>query len=528
MILTPNYDLRPFQQEMVKKFQNPKWPNVLCGDDMGLGKTLEAIDLDRVKRLTAIGPKFLGPEKPGVISGGAKTLVLSPLTPLGSWEDHYSWTLPELKVCTIDPKNRGAFLRAVEQGKHDIYLMHWDALRLMPELGAVDWFHVIGDEIHKIKNRKAQVTHALKKLRTAHKLGLSGTPADNHPEDLWSILNWLYPKLFGSYWKFFKMYVDYDNDVRGYRVVNGVRNAVHLQRTIEPFFIRRRKEEVLTDLPDKYYTQVWVDLTPQQRKAYDQMRKHMLSWVGENQEKPLAAPVAVTQLLRLQQFALATIDTERYTKRTRNKKYNPELVKSYYDEYGPYAPVPEELKIQFTRYFEDPNALRYLLLEPSSKIDALMNIVEDMDDENSLVVFTYFKGAVDLVCKRLANKGVEYGYITGDVPKSDRDNMVREFQAGVRKVLVGTIGAMREGVTLTRASTVVFLDRAWSPSWNRQAEDRLHRIGQKNAVNVIDIMARNTVDLGRKQKVELKWTWIQKLLGDKTLDYQKEMNEHEF
>lgn len=495
---------------MVEKFRNPKWPNVLCGDDMGLGKTLEAIELDRIKRIERhtrlIG---LGKHAHGV-NPIAKTLILAPLTPVGSWEDHYSWCLPEMRVAALDPKNRGAFLRAVTQGKHDIYLMHWDALRLMPELAEREWFHVIGDEIHKIKNRKAQVTRALKKLRTAHKLGLSGTPADNKPDDLWSILNWLYPKLFGSYWRFYKSYVDYDiHPAHGYKIVNGVRNAGHLQRTIEPFFIRRRKEEVLDDLPDKYYTSVWVDLTPQQRKAYDQMRKHMLAWVGENEEKPLAAPIAVTQLLRLQQFALATIDTERFTKRTRNKKYNPS---------DPNSP----------RYFEDPNALRYLLLEPSSKIDALMDIVEELDDEASLVVFTYFKGAVDLAAKRLANRGTSFGIITGDIEKPDRDNMVRDFQAGNRQVLVGTIGAMREGVTLTRASTVVFLDRAWSPSWNRQAEDRLHRIGQKNAVNVIDIMARNTVDLGRKQQVELKWTWIQKLLGDKTFDYQKELNEHEF
>lgn len=501
MDLKPNYELRSFQQEMVDKFSNPKWPNVLCGDDMGLGKTLEAIELDRVKRKHS--PTSLRFDT-------NKTLILAPLTPVGSWEDHYSWCLPEMRVAALDPKNRGAFLRAVTQGKHDIYLMHWDALRLMPELAEREWFHIIGDEIHKIKNRKAQVTHALKKLKARNKLGLSGTPADNKPDDLWSILNWLYPKLFGSYWRFYKYYVDYDiHPAHGYRIVNGVRNADHLQRTIEPFFIRRRKEEVLDDLPDKYYTQVWVDLTPQQRRAYEQMRKHMLAWVGENQEKPLAAPVAITQLLRLQQFALATIDTERYTKRTRNKSYNPN---------DPDSP----------RYFEDPNALRYLLLEPSSKIDALMDIVEELDDETSLGVFTYFKGAVDLAAKRLADQGTSFGIITGDIEKPDRDNMVRDFQAGHRQVIVGTIGAMREGITLTRASTVVFLDRAWSPSWNRQAEDRFHRIGQKNAVNVIDIMARNTVDLGRKQQVELKWTWIQKLLGDKTFDYQKELNEHEF
>src|SRR2546428_13496177 len=158
---------------------------------MGLGKTIEAMMLDATKRTWKD-------------TDSAKTLILAPLTPVGSWEDHYARFMPEYKVYALDPKNRSAFLHAVEQDSANIYIMHWDALRLMPELADKFWFHVIGDEIHKIKNRKAQVTRALKKIKTANKLGLSGTPADNSPQDLWSILNWLYPKTFSSYWRFYK------------------------------------------------------------------------------------------------------------------------------------------------------------------------------------------------------------------------------------------------------------------------------------------------------------------------------------
>lgn len=475
-----NIELYPFQKEMVDKFSDPRYPHVLCGDDMGLGKTIEAMTLDRSKRLNSH-------------RSGQKTLILAPLTPVGSWEDHYARFMPEYKVCALDPKNRCLFLADVQRGDHDIYIMHWDALRLMPELSDKFWFHVIGDEIHRIKNRKAQVTRALKKIKTANKLGLSGTPADNAPQDLWSILNWLYPKTFSSYWRFFKMYVDYIADPNhGYHIITGVRNEKHLHRQIEPFFIRRRKEEILTELPDKYYTSRWVELTPQQRKAYDQMRKNMLAWVGDQLDKPLAAPIVITQLMRLQQFADACVDIE-----------------------------PSQVYNRKTEAFE--YKYRYILTEPSSKLNECMDIIESTDE--SIVVFSQFKQMVYLLGAKLEAAGVSFGLLTGDTPKGDRDNLVADFQAGKKRVFVATIGAGREGITLTKSSTVVFLDRAWPTGWNRQAEDRLHRIGQANAVQVIDIMAKNTVDYGRKQRIEMKWTQIQKLLGDITMDYQKEMAE---
>jgi SNF2 family DNA or RNA helicase len=123
-----------------------------------------------------------------------------------------------------------------------------------------------------------------------------------------------------------------------------------------------------------------------------------------------------------------------------------------------------------------------------------------------------------MLVKRLEAKGVTVATLTGDTKQVDRDGLVQDFQDGKYSIFAATIKAGGVGLTLTAASTVVFLDRDWSPSANRQAEDRLHRIGQKNAVQVIDLIARDTVDLGRLQKVELKWSWLKELLGDK--DFQ--------
>jgi SNF2 family DNA or RNA helicase len=490
---------------MVEKFQDV--PFVLCGDDMGLGKTYEAIALDRLKRL-----------KHGTSAVNAKTLVVTTLTMVDTWRRELAKTMPNMVVCCIDPKDRPAFIRTVQRGVADIYVCHWDSLRMMPELAERTWFHVIGDEIHKVKNRKAQVTRAFKKIKGEHKLGLSGTPGDNRPDDLWSILNWLYPKKFTSYWSFRKNFcesIDLTTSTgNGYTKITGVRNEKMLHREMAPFFIRRRKEEVLKELPEKYYTQIWVDLTPAQRKAYNDMRRTQLAWVGENLDQPLAAPMAITQMVRLQQFAVGSVRIDQVEKNVRNKYFDPTKAEELYDMF-----MRSNWKTRKKMVTE------YHLIDPSSKLDACMELLRNTDE--SIVVFTQFKDIVNNLAQRLHKEKISHCIITGDVSKPHRDRAIEEFQSKKRQVFIGTIGAARDGITLHASSTEIFIDRAWSPSWNRQAEDRCHRIGQDDAVQVIDIMARNTVDLGRHQQIQLKWTWLQRMLGDKVLDYQEAMQEEE-
>jgi len=209
------------------------------------------------------------------------------------------------------------------------------------------------------------------------------------------------------------------------------------------------------------------------------MRKDMIAWLEtQDQTVPLIAPVAIAQLVRLQQLsvAYASIDS------------------SFDEKTGETSSI-------------------VTLTEPSSKIDALMQIIQDNEGEQ-IVVFSQFKQLIRLVASRLGRSKIPYVTITGDVPAHERPGAIDRFQRGEVPIFLGTIGAGGEGITLTAASTVVFLDRDWSPAKNSQAEDRLHRIGQANAVHVIDIMALDTVDLGRHQKLELKTTWIRRILGD--------------
>ncbi|SRR6266496_1108373 len=416
---------------------------------------------------------------------------------LGVWKREFSLWNPSLKITVLDRKNRQAFLKAVDSTVADVFICHWESLRLMPELARLHWFHVIADEVHRAKNRKAQQTTRLKKLPTMHKLGLTGTPADNRPDDIWSILNWLYPRTWTSYWRFYNNEIVAKRHTVGvctavgcggmhknaYNEVLGLVDPAGFQARIAPYFIRRLKidPKVNLQLPEKYPPQrMEVELHPEQRRAYDAMRKNMLAWVGEHENEPIAAPIVVAQLVRLQQFAGAYARIEE--RKVRNKD-------------GDWVMKPV-----------------LLLTEPSSKLDALMERIQDEDRQ--FVVFSKSRQIMEMFAARMVRHNISHVLFTGNTPQADRLTLVEGFQSGRKRIFAGTISAGGVGLTLTAASVVVFLDRHPSPGVNLQAEDRLHRIGQKNNIEIIDICARGTIDAQRLDQVEMKWKVIKELLGD--------------
>lgn len=470
-------------------------------ETLGLGKTIQAIALDLKRRSRR--------------EDGMKTLIITPLGVIRSWVKQLQTWAPELNVITINPRSRAAFEEAVEFGTHDVYIMHWDALRLMPILAQRKWFHVIGDEIHKIQNRNAKMTTALKEIPAFYKTGLSGTPAFDKPDDLWSVLNWLYPTYWTSYWKYFDRYVLWV-DYNGYKTVIGVANEQELQEKMQGFYIRRKKEEVLTDLPDVYNTEILVDLTPKQRRAYNQMRDSMLSWVGANEDKPVSATVAVAQLTRLQQFASAhaEIIIEKKPKKLIVKTDNQlqQLIEQnmYLDKQGYICSRENNQRVLY-------ESEHVRLIDPSSKIDAAIDVLNST--HRPVVFFSQFSQLIELFCERLKKLGISYGKYIGSTSAQNRSDIVDQFAAGQLRVFAGTLGAGGTGIDdLQKVSdTVVFFDRSWSHSTNDQAIGRLHRIGQENAVQVIDMIATGTIERKRIDKIKLEWSWIKTLLGD---DYE--------
>jgi SNF2 family DNA or RNA helicase len=508
------FELYSFQAEDTIKLEHQKAR--LVGNDMGTGKTYVGVALDQLNRKDP-GDRWTG-------GGVKKTLILCPKSVIDVWDKH-CMKLTDEDVYVIDAKKRDIFLRdALDPKKSGYFICHWDALRLItarqkiksgPSKGKfkkglrdVQWFHVIADEVHRAKNRKAQVTRALKSIRTTYKTGMSGTPADNKPQDLWSVLNWLFPGYYTAFWKFVKHYCIVElNEENGYYEMKGINEETlpELHKQMSPWYVRRHKKDVLPDLPDKYYDVRYVDIHPKQRKAYDQMKKTMVAWVDEHQEEieqgnPIIAQAAVSQLIRLGQYADAYVvpklddDGNQVYKRVWKRD------KETGEKKAEWAPV-------------------YIVTEPSAKLDAVIEILEDSGDEQ-VVIWSQYRSIIDLLAERLDNHTppISYGLLTGEVGQEDRAAAIDAFQRGDIRVFAGTIQAGGVGVTLTAASTVVFIDRTWSPALNLQAEDRLHRIGQTEAVQVIDLIARNTVDLGRRQKLAKKWKWLKQILGDKLDD----------
>lgn len=441
-------DLFPFQLEDVERIIESDDDHHLIANEMGTGKTYEAIAIDIQRRRT---DDYID----------SPTLVVAPLSTISGWKKHFE-ELTDLKICAIVPKNRSQFLDSLTNYEADVYICHWESLRLMPELAEIGWWHVIADEVHKAKNRKARQTVALKKIKAKHKLGLSGTPIINRPDELWSLLNWMFPKDYRSYWRFYNTFIEFEiGHPGGYHIIKGTKNMEDLREITRPLLTRRTKSEVLKDLPEKYYTPIEVPLSGKQRRAYDQMRKDMIAWIGENEGQPLIAPVVISKLVRLQQLALA--------------------------------------------YGELEDGEEFVLTTPSAKLEVLKELLQP---GQKTVVFTQFVKMIKLVEQEL--EGLKVDTLHGGI--SNRGEVIDRFQEGDTDVLLCSIGAGGVGITLTAANKVIFLDRSWSPATNLQAEDRLHRIGQENAVQVIDLIGQDTVDLGRMQRLDQKWQWIRQLL----------------
>jgi SNF2 family DNA or RNA helicase len=443
-------------------------PRVLVGWEMGTGKTLLAVERDlRLRR-----DDFSGP-----------TLVVAPLNTHESWVETFRENT-DLKVKKINRKLREWFVGPKGEPA-DVYVMHYEVLRLMPELQAFGFGHVIFDECHKLQNRKAAMTKAAKRIATMVPFitAMSGSPVTTNPQNIWSVLNVLKPRTYSSYWKFYNRYVDFEIQYpQGYHKVLGPSAAWRAEGfpAMREFFVRRLKEDVLPDLPPKVYGKRYVDLSPEQRRQYDDMKRDMIAWLetyeGDN-ERPLPAAAVISQLQRLQMFALGTAT------------------------FGPPSKKTNRPKI--------------MLQDPSSKVDAVMELLEDNPGEQ-FVIFTQFKGPLRILRARFDRHGYSYASFTGDDHPRLRELGKRAFIRGERRCLLGTIGSGGVGVDgLQHAScNVIFLDRSWSPAINSQAEDRLHRGGQTRTVNVIDIMARDTVDFQRLERLELKKKWIKEMLGD--------------
>lgn len=530
MTTTNPLGLRPFQLAAADHLD--RLPGRLIADDPGTGKTYMAGELDRRCRERDLDIRC-GAWKP--------TLVICPKAMLYTWGGWYAELRPNERLAVLDPRSadtREPFKKAVLNQSADIYVVHYEGLKILLEyLHPIQWFHIIADEAHKISNYRSQNSKAVRALKATWRTALTGTPADRAPDQLWAVLNFLDKRTWSSYWNYRKRYVTEYVDIDNKPVTGANPHTMpELHQRLKPVMVRRRKQEVLPELPTKSYQNVWVDLSAKQRKVYDQMRENMLAWVGEHEDEPLQAAVVIAQLIRLQQIALATPRFE--TKMVKKKLLcwlpaghtEPCMGLDTYQIPDDWDGVEDpEAPVHWHGQYYDAEVTEIILEDPSSKLDAAMELIQArVDAGEQVVVFSQFSRAIDLLCARLDKAGITNGKYTGGTRNTTRNNIVTGFAAGTISVFAGTIGAGGTGLNLQTAGTAIFLDRAWKPGDNLQAEDRVHRMGQEaDNVTIIDIMARGTIDRGRHQHIRRNWHEVQKLLGDKDFDWTHSLVEEE-
>ena len=244
------------------------------------------------------------------------------------------------------------------------------------------------------------------------------------------------------------------------------------KRITEPVYRRVLKEAVLPQLPPKLPPQVReTPMTPKQAKAYKSMEENLLTVVDSGEI--LAAPSALAQMTRLLQFASATADI---------------------DEHG---------DVQ--------------LKDPSAKVDDLVEFLDELGEDEPLVVAAVSRKLIELAAERLKEKKIRYGLVTGAQSTVERARAVQEFQDGRSRAILLTLGAGAEGITLTRANTILFMQKSWSPQVNEQAVDRIHRIGSEihSAIRIIEQVTPATVESRVREILEVKSWRIEEVLSDR-------------
>ena len=396
----------------------------ILADEMGLGKTLQALAFIRT------------------LAGQGPSIVICPSSLIFNWRAEAARWTPELKVLTIDGSDRAEDFHKI--GDSDLVITSYPLLRRdVHAYQNIKFSALVLDEAQHIKNPNSQNAHAASALKAHHRFVLTGTPVENSVRDIWSLMNFLMPGYLGTRLEFRERYENAtDNNSAQQR----------LTRRIQPFLLRRTKQSVAKEIPDKLEQVSYCELSATQRIIYNQLAsatKQQLSELSGQEDQKKARIVMFTALLRLRQAAcdvrLLGLD-----------------------------PPPTEI-------------------EASAKLDLLEELLsEALDGGHKVIVFSQFVVMLGLIRSRLDKMGVKYCYLDGHT--KDRAAQVGGFQTGEAPIFLISLKAGGTGLNLTSADTVVHFDPWWNPAVEAQATDRAHRIGQKKIVTSYKLIARDTVE----------------------------------
>jgi len=492
--------LYPFQETGVK-FLVTACRALLC-DEMGTGKTAQVVRTLRL--LWTLHTMF-----PDRFESPFPILIVCPNTVKHTWVAQFKIWWPEITPAIVQgPKpKRDKIIDETDT----VIIMNWEGVRghsrLAPygsvrikrchvcdsslsaedkanaqsrcehcpkELNKKAWATVVLDEAHRMKDPKAKQTRAVWACateETVYRYALTGTPIANNPIDLWSALHFIDGKSWVSKTKYTDRYCNVQPNYFGGITVTGLRADTRDEffKAVDPGMRRMPKEAVLPFLPKKTYSERYVEMSPKQKKAYQQMADGL---VAQLEDGIVVAANPLVQLTRLMQFASS------------------------------YA----ELDTQGVVHLEDP----------SCKVDALMEFLEDLVDE-PLVGFAMSRQLIELASARLTKAHISHGLITGGQSAVERATYIDQFQNGQIRCILGTVQAGGVGITLTRASNLAFLQRSWSLVENSQAEDRVHRIGSEvhDKITITDFIAEDTVESRVREVLGGKWEQLEEFVRDR-------------
>ncbi|WQF76163.1 Putative TATA-binding protein-associated factor Mot1 [Colletotrichum destructivum] len=486
-------ELRSYQQEGVNwlHFLNKYHLHGILCDDMGLGKTLQTICMvasDHHQR----AEEFEKTGAPDVRR--LPSLVVCPPTLSGHWQQEIKTYAPFLSVTAYvgPPAERKSMKDSLD--KTDIVVTSYDVCRNDADvLAKYNWNYVILDEGHLIKNPKAKITIAVKKLASNHRLILTGTPIQNNVLELWSLFDFLMPGFLGAE----KVFLDrFAKPIAASRFSKasskeqeaGALAIEALHKQVLPFLLRRLKEEVLDDLPPKILQNYYCDLSDLQKKLFDDFtRKQGKKLQEEAGREDKDAKSHIFQALQ-------------YMRKLCN---SPAMVMK--PGHGMYDETQRILSKQGTS-LEDPvhapklTALRDLLVdcgigvEEAESNDPLYQPIKP----HRALVFCQMKEMLDMVQNTVLKSmlpGVTYLRLDGGVEANKRQDIVNKFNSDPSyDVLLLTTSVGGLGLNLTGADTVIFVEHDWNPQKDMQAMDRAHRIGQKKVVNVYRLVTRGTLE----------------------------------
>lgn len=487
---------------------------LLC-DEMGSGKTVQTILA--LKDLREAG------EYEGQI------LIICPNTMKHTWRRELAKWWPEVTSEVI--AGSAAKRRKQIASGADVLIINWEAVRTHSRLKAfgstalkrcvecggsgtvkqtqcetherefqeIDFGAVVADEAHRLKDPSSMQSRAVMAASgdARVRFALTGTPIANDPTELWSLLHWIDEQEWPAKTAWAERLIDYTYNIWGGTEVRGIKptHEAEFRATVDPRMRRMPKSVVLPFLPPIVTERRDVEMSAKQSKAYEDMRETMLAKLDAG---VLMAANPMVQVGRLMQLASAYGDLEIRKVPVRDKLTGEQKI----DAEG--KPV-----------FKDEEYLK--LIEPSSKLDAFMGdlAMGDFAGQSS-VVFAESRQVIELLSARMSKKSIPHGLITGVISEDERDRNINAFQEGEFPFILCTLKAGGVGITLTRASVEVFLQRNWSPVEMSQAIARAHRIGSEihDSVTVIDYVTPETVEEAQIAALARKRHMLEEIVHD--------------